>query len=132
MNTIPENATKAGKMEGDVALDQRRLDQILDTVLGQWQYAVNVKHYEIEGYTHPADQVHGHYGAKYARLDIGGSGAFMIDMIFGDIYGIAGYGKVDKKKVSGNIYNPTFHGGTLLVTRFRYGRFDLRTKTEVR
>ena len=95
-------------------------------ILAQWQAAVNAKHYGAEGYTHPADQVHGHFGKLYARLDIGGSGAFMVDLATGVVYGIKGYGKVDKKKISGNIYDPNFNGAVLVSTRFRYGRFDLR------
>jgi hypothetical protein len=95
-----------------------------ERILVQWQIAVNIRHYNVEKFTHAADQVHGHFGAKYARLDIGGSGAFMVDISTGLVYGIMGYGKVDKKKVSGNIYNPNFDGAALVRDRFRYGRFE--------
>jgi len=92
-------------------------------VLAQWQAAVNADH-TAKGFTnHPADQVHGHYGAKYARLDVGGSGAFMVEIATGIVYGIKGYGVVDKKKISGNIFNPLFNGSVLVRDRFRRGRF---------
>ena len=38
-----------------------------------WQAAVDHKHYEVSKFTHPSDKVHYHVGAKYARLDVGGS-----------------------------------------------------------
>lgn len=122
---IPETATQPGRMTSAKMQDapgpirQTAFDQILVA----WQAAVNEKHYVTEGYTFPADQVHGVYGAKYARLDIGGSGAFMVDIETGLIYGIKGYGKVDKKKVLGNIYDPAFDAAVLVRDRFRYGRF---------
>ena len=85
-------------------------EERFDAILAQWQDAVNARHV-AEGFTnHPADQVHGHYGAKYARLDVGGSGAFMVELSTGRVYGIMGYGKVDKKKISGSIFNPLFNG----------------------
>lgn len=121
---IPENATQPGKMEftsrtAPTTLTLRRFE----AVLVNWQTAVNDLHYNRENFTFPADQVHGHFGAKYARLDVGGSGAFMVDIVSGLIYGIMGYGKVDKKKVSGNIYDPAFDAAVLVRDRFRHGRF---------
>jgi len=122
---IPETATKPGMMDNVTHSTDVFLVQFA-AILTQWQAAVNHQHYEVEGYTHPADQVHGTFGAKYARLDIGGSGAFMVDLATGDVYGIKGYGQVDKKKVFGNIFDPTFDAAVLVETRFKYGRFDLR------
>lgn len=123
--TIPATETQAGGMSGTIPafVMQEQYDRY-ETVLGQWQAAANIQHYRINKYTFPADQVHGTFGAKYARLDIGSSGAFMVDIESGIIYGIMGYGKVDKKKVSGNIYHPHFDGAVLVRDRFRYGRFD--------
>jgi hypothetical protein len=118
--------TKVSGLSGTIPafVTQEQYDRF-ETVLAQWQTAVNEKHYRVEKYTtFPADRVYGHFGAKYARLDIGGSGAFMVDILSGLVYGIMGYGKVDKKKVSGNIYHPGFTGSVLLRDRFRYGRFD--------
>lgn len=126
---IPKTATTAGIMNfGSSPAIAASIVVRFNSILLQWQVAVNKNHYDANGFTHPADQVHGTFGAKYARLDIGGSGAFMVEIETGIIYGIMGYGKVDKKKISGNIYDPTFDGATLLPTRFRRGRFDLRTK----
>ena len=113
--------TTAGMMSGNAT---KHHEDRFNIVLMAWQRAANRGHYEISKFTHPNDQVHGHFGAKYARLDIGGSGAFMVDIASGLIYGIMGYGKVDKKKVSGNIYHPNFDGAVLVRDRFRYGRFE--------
>lgn len=72
------------------------------------------------------EQKHAHLGAKYIRLDVGGSGAWMLEAETGIIYGIKGYGKVDKKKIAGDINDPSFDGAVLFRDRFRYGRFDNR------
>lgn len=100
--------------------------QRFDAILAQWQDAVVAKHTTDGFKLANMDQVHGCYGSTYARLGIGGSGAFMVELSTGIVYGIKGYGKVDKKKVSGNIYDPNFNGSVLVATRFRRGRFDLR------
>lgn len=131
--------TKVGGLSGTIPafVTQEQYDRF-ETVLAQWQAAANLQHYHINKYTFPADQVHGHFGAKYARLDIGGSGAFMADIASGTIYQIMGYGKVDKKKNIGNIYDPNFAGAVLQRDRFRYGRFvnnpdgEIPTGAEVR
>jgi hypothetical protein len=117
--------TKAGGLSGTIPsfVTQEQYDRF-ETVLAQWQAAANLQHYQINNYIFPADRVRGHFGAKYARLDIGGSGAFMVDLATGVVYNIMGYGKVDKKKVSGNIYDPNFAGASLVRDRFRYGRFE--------
>jgi hypothetical protein len=116
--------TKAGGTSGTIpaAITQAQYDRF-ETVLAQWQAAANLEHYHISKYTFPNDQVHAHFGAKYARLDIGHSGAFMVDIVDGTIYQIKGYGKVDKKKTIGNIYDLNFAGAVLVRDRFRYGRF---------
>lgn len=72
------------------------------------------------------EEKHAHIGGKYMRLDVGTSGAWMVEMSTGIVYGIKGYGKVDKKKIAGNIYSETFDGAVLFRDRFRHGRFDNR------
>jgi hypothetical protein len=100
-------------------------------VMNQWHEAHRAE-FVSSGYTHALEsfnereEKHGHIGGKYMRLDTGTSGAFMLELATGDVYGIKGYGKIDKKKCSGNIYEPGFDGATLFKTRFQYGRFDLR------
>lgn len=42
-----------------------------------------------------SSKVQVHYGKKYVRIDIGGSGKLMIDTL-GNIYGIKGYGVIHK------------------------------------
>lgn len=72
------------------------------------------------------EEKHGHVGGKYMRLDVGTSGAWMLEMATGDVYQIKGYGKIDRKKCAGNIYAPDFDGAVLFRERFRHGRFDNR------
>jgi hypothetical protein len=100
-------------------------------VLAQWQFAVDAKHSADGkrdcagyGYTHDSDKVHYHVGGQYVRMDIRTSGAFMIHIETGVVYGIKGYGKVNKAKNSGNIYDPGFNGSVLLRDHFRYGNFE--------
>lgn len=111
--------TISGKMTG--ASQSQDIEDRFAVVLWQWQAAANREHYDVSEYTHPNDQVHGHFGAKYARLDIGSSGAFMVELSTGTIYGIKGYGKVDKKKNVGNI--ALIDAAVLVRDRFRHGRF---------
>ena len=75
------------------------------------------------------DEKRAHVGQKYIRIDTGTSGAWMLEQLTGDIYGIHGYGKVDRKKIAGNINDPDFNGATLFTDRFRRGRFDNRKLT---
>lgn len=109
-----------------LGLTMERFREVLD----QWEEAAKHNHYVVNKYTHPHDAVHAHIpkgNGIYARLDIGGSGAWMLDLTTGDIYSIKGYGKVDKKKVAGNILDPEFNGSVLFRDRFRRGRFDNRS-----
>ena len=98
-------------------------------VLDQWHEAHRAE-YIRRGYTQPnfdtQEEKHGHIGGKYMRLDVGGSGAWMLEMATGDVYQIKGYGKIDRKKCAGNIYAPDFDGSVLFRDRFRHGRFDNR------
>lgn len=121
--SIPATATKAGTM-GYVEPVYADLNLRFEKIIGDWQAAVNQKHYEESHFTHPADQVHGSFGSKYAKLDIGGYGAFMVDLVDGWIYCIKGYGKIDKNKQIGNIQHPAFDASVLVRDRFRYGRFQ--------
>lgn len=48
-------------------------------------------------YTHPfTDDAHFHLGAKYARVDLGGSGRYMVDLATEEIFGIKGYGVIHR------------------------------------
>lgn len=71
--------TKVGGLSGTIPefVTQVQYDRF-ETVLAQWQAVANLDHYHIRKYTQPADQVHGRFGSKYARLDIGGSGAYLV------------------------------------------------------
>ena len=94
-----------------------------DEILVQWQAASNADTVKRFGHLVNQDVTHYHVGGKYARFDIGGSGAFMVEIETGTVYGIKGYGKINKAKNSGNIYDPGFNGSVLVRDRFRYGRF---------
>lgn len=72
------------------------------------------------------EEKHTHIGAKYARLDVGSSGAWMVELETGIVFGIKGYGTPDKKKIAGDINDPSFDGAILYRDRFRRGRFDNR------
>ena len=100
-------------------------------VLDQWHEAHRAD-FVRSGYTNSlasfntCEEKHATVGNKYVRLDVGGSGAWMLDTETGLIFGIKGYGKVDKKKIAGDIHDPAFDGAVLFRDRFRYGRFDNR------
>lgn len=97
--------------------------------LNEWHEA-HRQQFVQDGYTNLLDtfdtqeQKHAHFGGKYVRFDVGGSGAWMMDLMNGIIYGIKGYGKVDKKKIVGRLGDDNFNGAVLHRDRFRHGRFD--------
>jgi hypothetical protein len=103
-------------------MEEEKLNRI-EEVLDSWQKAVNKKHYEFDGFTFPSDYCHATIGGKYVRFDIGGSGAFMVDIATGTVYGIRAYGKINKDKNIGNVYDQGFNGEVLVRDRFRYGKF---------
>jgi len=125
MTTTTVTRTEPGYVGDTTGIDIcPKMVEAFVQVVQQYQEADNTDHYDHQKFTHPNDQVHGHFGHKYYRLDIGSSGAFMVDIKTGTIYGIKGYMKVDKNKISGNIYDPNFDGAVLVRDRFRYGRFE--------
>lgn len=101
----------------------------LKRALDQWHEAHRAQ-FVRDGYTNllptfdTQEEKHAHIGDKYIRLDVGTSGAWMLEASTGIIYGIKGYGQVDKKKIAGNINDPSFDGAILFRDRFRHGRFD--------
>lgn len=102
----------------------------LKTAMDAWHEA-HREDFVKSGYTNLLDtfdtqeEKHAHIGDRYVRLDVGSSGAWMLEAATGIIYGIQGYGKVDKKKIAG-IIGATFDGRILFRDRFRRGRFDNR------
>ncbi len=104
----------------------------LVSALDQWHEAHRAQ-FMRDGYTNllptfdTQEEKHAHIGATYVRLDVGSSGAWMLEISTGIVYGIKGYGKVDKKKVAGNITDQCFDGAVLFRDRFRRGRFDNRS-----
>ena len=98
-------------------MDMTRVQQLLS----QWHEA-HRQQFIRDGLTNLLDSFdqqekkHIHVGAKYARLDVGGSGAWMLEMETGIVYGIKGYGTPDKKKIVGDINDPSFDGAILFAT----------------
>jgi len=77
------------------------------------------------GFTHPHDRWHlKKVGKKFAYLDCGGSGAFLVESATGELYNIKGYGVPDynkKKKADiGNI--ATVNPRELHARRWNYLR----------
>lgn len=48
-------------------------------------------------------RVHIHEGQKYIRVDVGTSGKFMVEIDGERIYGIKGYGVINRKKCFGSL-----------------------------
>lgn len=102
-------------------------------VLNQWHEAHRAE-FVRDGYTNllptfdTQEEKHAHIGGKYMRLDVGTSGAWMLELSTGEVYGIKGYGKIDRKKHAGNIFHPQFDGAVLFKARFMHGRFQLEGK----
>ena len=63
-------------------------------------------------------------GKNFFHLVIGSSSAFMVEIATGTIYGNKGWLKVDRAKIVGNAYDPTFDAAVLIRDRFRYGHFE--------
>ena len=62
--------------------------------------------HETKEYSFPADRVTLKDGRKYWKIDIGTSGAWMVEKATGEIYNIKAYGVVDRnKKVKSDIGN---------------------------
>jgi hypothetical protein len=63
---------------------------------------------------------------KFWALDIGLSGAFLIEKVTGEIYNIQGYGKADKNKKKkanlGNVFGLYCNGEYLLQNQYNYLR----------
>lgn len=102
-----------------------RTDRI-EAILKQWHEAgrVEFEHsYTNLDYDSPTYAKHYHVGEKYIRLDAGTSGAFMVQIDTGTIYGIKAYGVPNKKKVCGNAWFAEFKGSMLYTLRFKKGSF---------
>jgi hypothetical protein len=107
--------------------------ETLVRVMNEWheahrQYFVNSGYTNLLPTFDTQEEKHGHIGKTYTRLDVGGSGAWMLELATGDVYGIKGYGKIDRKKCAGNIFHPNFSGAVLFHDRFRRGPFDNRKR----
>ena len=62
--------------------------------------AEQLEHHKREGLNFEGHEqyarAHFHIGKKYARIDVGTSGKYMVDLESGEIFGIKGYGVVHK------------------------------------
>ena len=121
-------------MEKTMTYLERTQPELIDRLklhLAQWHEA-HRQQFIRDGYTNllpsfdEREQKHIHIGDKYVRLDVGGSGAWMLEVATGNIYGIKGYGVPNKAKIAGNLNDLQFDGAVLFRDRFRHGRFDNR------
>lgn len=111
-------------------LSEIRENQIKE-ILRQWHEAGRAefeREYKNLDYDSAKYRKHYHVGTKYIRLDVGSSGAFLLDSETGLIYGIKGYGVPDKKKIAGDASDPNFNGASLHPLRFRRGAFNFAVK----
>lgn len=76
------------------------------------------------GYTHAADLVHWTPRRKFIAIDIGSSGAWLVERETGEIFNIKGYGVADRnKKAKSNIGNvATVDPERMHSMRFNYLR----------
>lgn len=86
---------------------------------------IEVRTHAQKGFTHPADVWKiKKVGKKFTYLDVGGSGAFLLEHATGELYNIKGYGVPDynkKKKADiGNI--ATVNPRELHMKRWNYLR----------
>ena len=89
-------------------------DPVVVTLMLEWEKLENKRYldwYSVNGYKATACT-----GTVWMRLDIGGSGAFMLNREDGLIYCIKRYGTVDKKKCVGRLGVVT--GEKLFKNRF--------------
>lgn len=74
----------------------------LEELKNELQIAVNERDKRKYSGTEP-DQVKIIKGRSYHRIDIGNGGAYMYEIATGFIYGIKGYGRVNKRKLYGHL-----------------------------
>jgi hypothetical protein len=116
-------------MEAPMTIEQQAeiTENRIKEILHNWHEAGRAEfeaNYPNLNFDSPDYSTHFHVGAKYIRLDVGSSGAFLLDSTTGLIYGIKGYGQVDKKKVAGDASDPNFTGASLYNLRFKRGAFN--------
>src|ERR1035437_2987770 len=85
-----------------MTMNEQKLQEFCDLITAQRRDRL-IKEgctYEIhrENYT-----AHYHMGSKFVRVDIGGSGKYMVELLTGQIYGIKGYGVVHRGHCFGTL-----------------------------
>ena len=82
-----------------------KLIQAFADVLSAEQKAEIVANYGADKWPiHQANYTaHVHMGKKFDRVDVGGSGKYMVDMETGVIYGVKGYGVAHRGHVFGTL-----------------------------
>jgi len=79
---------------------EAKLKTFADLVTAQQRAGLIAKGYDPANHNHDA---HFHMGQKFARVDVGHSGKYMVDLAAGIIYGIKGYGVVHHSRVFGTL-----------------------------
>ena len=99
------------------------LNERLNQVVAQLNGLEAARH-ALNGYTHAPDVVRWSERTKYCAIDIGSSGAWLVDKESGELFNIKAYGVADQNKKRkanlGNIY--TCDVAVLHTKRYNYLR----------
>ena len=91
----------------------QQLQQLADLITHEQQQELTRRELDCESNMKNAVS-HVHYGKKYARVDVGTSGKYMVEVETGRIYGIKAYGVIHR----GHYY------GTLdTINQYFWGRY---------
>ena len=98
LNQYIERQTAQDDAEHFAHVEYERFWDALNSLVDKLDAIETRKHLE-NGFTNfPADKVHSKDGKKFVKIDIGGSGAWMVEKSTGEIFNIQGYGTVDRNK----------------------------------
>ena len=101
----------------------------IERIIKEWHEAGRadfVRTYTNLDYDSETYRKHYHVGAKFVRLDQGGSGYYMLEIETGNVYAIKAYGVPNRKKIVGNAWSPTFHGAQIEDAKGIRGSYDNR------
>ena len=87
----------------DILTECERLQGELQAANDEFYKAERCKYFEHYDSTHPLETVHLKLGRKWHKLDIGTSGAYMVNIRTGMVHGIKGYGVPHPKVIHGRI-----------------------------
>ncbi|MDO8547839.1 MAG: hypothetical protein Q7R68_10835 [Nitrospirales bacterium] len=110
-------------MDSTIEITRATVNEAVGRVIDCLNTIEKISHAE-QGFTHTADFWHASERRKFHALDCGNSGAFLVDVVNGELFNISGYGRPDynkKKKADlGNVL--TVNAETLHGKRWNYLR----------